>query len=180
MDFSKFALILTVLWCLGIPQCAGTGDQGEVNEIVQDISSELANLFNQFATANDCGAAQQVITNLVGTDLCQMGGNSTTTISNIQCMEAPLTLSFLAKVTTENCDVGENISNGSYTIDISITSGDDVALVNGSNFIINGLNFSFKDFTVVQSEGGSTTCSGSLIVDGTQCALSSNCSNCPL
>jgi hypothetical protein len=180
MSFSRFTLILMMLISLGIPQCAGMGDQSQVNEIVQDISGELANLFNQFAGAEDCGAAQQVITNLVGTDLCQMGGNSTTTISNIQCMEAPLTLSFLAKVTTENCDVGENISNGSYTVDISITSGDDVALVNGSNFIISGLNFSFNNFTVTQSEGGTATCSGTLTVDGTQCSVSSNCSNCPL
>ena len=180
MSLSRFPLILTVLISLGLPHCATTGDQGEVNEIIQDISNELVGLFNQFAAASNCEQVQQVITNLSGTVLCEMGGNSTTTITSVLCTEDPLTVTFDGRVSTDNCDVGDNVSNGSYTVQVSITQDLDMATVNGSNFVINGLNFSFMNFMVSQSGGGSANCSGTLTVDASQCTVSSNCSNCPL
>ena len=160
--------------------CAGTGEQGQVNGILEDIAMDLASLFDKFATATNCQEADSIITNTSGTQLCSGGGNSTTVVSNVQCQEDPLTVSFDGKVTTNDCSAGGNSSNGSYNINVQITPAQDQAVINGMDFNISGFSFDFFPMSVMQDASGNLSCSGAVRVDGQPCAVSSDCSNCPL
>lgn len=181
------AISLVMVAMIGVGACSssggGTPDQSDVNFAFQDLVLDLEELsfFLDLFGATDCPSVEAALNSLNDTVLCDIAGDSTIEVSNINCMEGPpLTVSFDISQIENNCEDDFQFFNGTINATVTFDGNEVRFTVNSPGITVDDLTFNFAGFIVTIDDTGTSTCSGQAEVNGETCVAASDCSACTL
>ncbi len=161
-----------------------SANQTEANKAVETLATigiQNADFIAGFANCAQVNGGAFVV-NQVQTSPCEAGGDSSSIINKLECQDGPpFTFSVEDKTDVTNCKGNATLSKtGTYHTKNTRNNSTVSVVISADAFNIDGMEYTFDDFTVQQNTPGTNTCRGTLKGQGFSCTVNADCKTCTL
>jgi hypothetical protein len=181
---AKKALLLFIFF---LSACQGNGavavsttSQTLSNQGLQFLAAAVQQVQQALQGASHCAPFQQALDQLVGTESCAMGGAQSLQASDTSCEDSPL---FSGQATLslnlQDCLEPGQTLGGIVLFDMDWDGSLLTSQVTSGDFSFNGLTYSIQNLNIGVDATGTAECSGTLLIDGNLCGVTSDCNFCP-